>query len=176
MTTPPPYLYPSYPEPFPAYPQGGPPLHPYGGPYGHLPPVPPPPVAAWGTRVGSALVDGLVPLVIVGVGLLGFALFDDLGLIFTVAFVCYLAAFAFALWNQCWRQGRTGQSLGKSLVGTRLVRARDGAPVGFGTALGRQFAHVLDGILCIGYLRPLWDERRQTFADSMCDTLVVRVE
>jgi uncharacterized RDD family membrane protein YckC len=158
---------PPYPEPFPAYPQGGPPLHPYGAPY-------PRPLATWGARAASALLDALGPLVIVGVGLLGFVLFDDLGLVFAVAFVCYFGAFAFALWNQCWRQGRTGQSLGKSVVGTRLVRARDGAPVGFGTALGRQFAHVFDGVLAVGYLRPLWDARRQTFADSMCDTLVVR--
>jgi uncharacterized RDD family membrane protein YckC len=161
---------PPYPDPFPAYPQGGPPLHPYGAPY----PVAPA-FASWGTRVASALVDGLIPAVVACLGLVPILFSAELGVVIGTAVVCYLAAFAFALWNSAWRQGRTGQSLGKSLVGTRLVRARDGAPVGFGTALGRQFAHVVDGILALGYLRPLWDPRRQTFADSMCDTVVVRV-
>jgi uncharacterized RDD family membrane protein YckC len=61
-------------------------------------------------------------------------------------------------------------------MGTRLVRARDGGTLGFWATLARQLAHVLDAApLYLGYLWPLWDERRQTFSDKVCDTVVVRV-
>ncbi|MCE3551255.1 RDD family protein [Pseudonocardia sp. RS11V-5] len=139
-------------------------------------PVPPrPDYASWGSRVGSTLVDGLIPGVVASLGLLGLAVSNDLGVVLAIAGVCYLAAFALALWNTCYRQGRTGQSLGKQVMGTRLVRARDGGTLGFWATLARQLAHVLDAApLYLGYLWPLWDERRQTFADKVCDTVVVR--
>ena len=35
-------------------------------------------------------------------------------------------------------------------------------------------AHLLDAILLVGYLRPLWNPRRQTFADSIVGTLAVQ--
>ncbi|WP_433505952.1 RDD family protein [Pseudonocardia halophobica] len=159
-------------------PYGGPYAPQYPAPYGAYPqPVPPrPDYASWGSRVGSALVDGLIPGVVASLGLLGLAISNDLGVVFGIAGVFYLAAFAFALWNTCYRQGTTGQSLGKQLMGTRLVRARDGGTLGFWATLARQLAHVLDAApLYLGYLWPLWDERRQTFSDKVCDTVVVRV-
>jgi uncharacterized RDD family membrane protein YckC len=86
----------------------------------------------------------------------------------------YPAVFGFALWNSGYRQGTTGQSLGKEVLGTKLVSAGTGAPIGFGPAFVRQIAHVIDGLpFYLGYFRPLWDARRQTFADSICDTVVV---
>ncbi|GAA4560354.1 RDD family protein [Pseudonocardia xishanensis] len=157
------------------YPQYGqaPGYAPYPSP--QFPPLPIPDYAPWGARVGSALIDGLIPGVIAGVGALS-VLFGSLDVVLIVASVCYVAAFAFALWNSCYRQGRTGQSLGKQVMGTRLVRLRDGGPLGFWPTLGRQLAHVLDSLpFYLGYLWPLWDERRQTFADKVCDTVVVRV-
>ena len=58
-----------------------------------------------------------------------------------------------------------------------MPRSASGEPVGFGRAIGRQIAHLLDGMpLGIGYLWPLWDERRQTFADKVCSTLVVQAD
>ena len=87
----------------------------------------------------------------------------------------YLAYFGFWIWNSCLRQGRTGRSVGKSAVGTALVRASDGSYVGGGTAFVRELAHVIDGLPCyLGYLWPLWDDKRQTFSDKICGTVVVR--
>jgi Mce-associated membrane protein len=40
----------------------------------------------------------------------------------------------------------------------------------------RLVAHVLDGILMIGYLRPLWNLERKTFADSLAGTVVLRTD
>ena len=60
-------------------------------------------------------------------------------------------------------------------VGIRLLKEYDGANLGFGRALGRRLLHVLDSLVCyIGWLMPLWDAKRQTFADKMVHTVVVR--
>jgi uncharacterized RDD family membrane protein YckC len=40
-------------------------------------------------------------------------------------------------------------------------------------AFVRDLAHFLDGIFYIGYLWPLWDPKRQTFADKVCSTVVL---
>ena len=53
------------------------------------------------------------------------------------------------------------------------VREQDGQPVGVLMAFVRELAHVVDGILYLGYLWPLWDQKRQTFADKICPTVVL---
>jgi uncharacterized RDD family membrane protein YckC len=77
----------------------------------------------------------------------------------------------FVVWNTGIRQGRTGASLGKSVLGLRLVRAGSQAPVTVGPALLRQLCHLLE--FGIGWLWPIWDARRQTFADKIVGTVVV---
>ena len=48
------------------------------------------------------------------------------------------------------------------------------APIGFGMSIVRQIAHIVDGLVCyIGYLWPLWDAKRQTFADKIMTTVCV---
>ncbi|WP_238176989.1 RDD family protein [Kribbella sp. VKM Ac-2566] len=45
-----------------------------------------------------------------------------------------------------------------------------------GKALLRQLTHSIDGFACyIGYLWPLWDRRRQTFADKINNTYVIKL-
>ncbi|MBO0900221.1 RDD family protein [Cellulomonas sp. zg-ZUI222] len=70
-------------------------------------------------------------------------------------------------------QGWTGATVGKRAVGLVVVRADDGRPAGVVRTLVRQLAHVLDAILLVGYLRPLWEGQRRTFADSVTGTVVV---
>lgn len=74
-------------------------------------------------------------------------------------------------------QGVTGQTPGRRVVGIAVVRAPSDGPVGGAPgvlrSLGRWLAHVLDAILLIGYLRPLWHAERRTFADSIVGTAVV---
>jgi uncharacterized RDD family membrane protein YckC len=79
------------------------------------------------------------------------------------------------LWNRTFRMGRTGQSVGKKVMGIKLVEERTGRPMGAGMCFVRELAHFLDGIAYIGYLWPLWDTKRQTFADMVMSTVVVRV-
>jgi uncharacterized RDD family membrane protein YckC len=86
-----------------------------------------------------------------------------------------LASLAVQLWNRVFRQGRTGQSIGKRALGIRLVGERSGQPLGAGMSFVRELAHTLDGSFYVGYLWPLWDEKRQTFADKVVGTVVVTV-
>ena len=62
------------------------------------------------------------------------------------------------------------------MLGIAVVR-RDGAAVGAWRLLARDLAHLLDtAALFIGWLWPLWDSRRRTFADLLLRTEVRRVE
>jgi uncharacterized RDD family membrane protein YckC len=90
---------------------------------------------------------------------------------FTLA---YAAVIGF--YNRCLRMGVTGQSWGKIVTGTRLLSERTGEPPGVGVAIIRDLFHPLDGFLFLGALLPLWDKRRQTFADKITRTVVVNVE
>ncbi len=86
----------------------------------------------------------------------------------------YLLAIGIAIWNQIVRQGRTGWSIGKQVLGIRLLKEDTGQPMGAGLCFVRGLAHIVDAIPCyLGYLWPLWDDKRQTFADKIMGTVVV---
>lgn len=70
-------------------------------------------------------------------------------------------------------QAYTGATPGKRVAGVAVVRADTGAPAGFLRTAARPFVHVVDGILLIGYLRPLWHPLRRTVADSALGTVAV---
>ena len=78
-------------------------------------------------------------------------------------------------YNRWYMAGTTGQSWGRKALGIRLVSEQTGQPIGAGMAFVRDLTHVLDGMPClIGYLWPLWDAKKQTFADKLLKTAVVR--
>lgn len=84
------------------------------------------------------------------------------------------------LLNTVFMQGRTGQSLGKLIVGVQLTRAEPhGSAVAFSypgvpLCLARLLAHFVDILsLGIGFLRPAWHPQRRTFADSLMKTVVL---
>jgi uncharacterized RDD family membrane protein YckC len=149
------YGQPGYPQ---QYGQPG-----YGAPMGAL--------AEWPVRVGGSLIDSAIVLVPY---LLGLVLGRALSNVFLLLFV--LVALGLAIWNVVIRQGATGQTIGKTVVKIKLVDAATGQPVGAGKAFLRQVTHVVDGAACyVGYLWPLWDEKKQTFADKINNTYVVRL-
>ncbi|MFI8073145.1 RDD family protein [Streptomyces sp. NPDC086033] len=128
-----------------------------------------PPYANWGQRFLGLLVDMLVfvvPYIVVVVG--------ASTKVWALAIIGYLAVIGVAIW-QLIREGRTGQTLGKQAVGIRLVREIDGQPLGVGMAFVRRLAHFLDSLACyLGWLWPAWDAKRQTFADKVCSSIVIR--
>ena len=80
------------------------------------------------------------------------------------------------VWNRGMKGGQ-GQTIGRGVAGISLVDAQ-GQPLGTGKALLRDIVHVVDVIICglpIGYLAPLWDAKRQTWADKILNTYVVTV-
>ena len=79
------------------------------------------------------------------------------------------------LYNSGIKQGTTGQTFGKQLAKTKMVSEATGQPIGIAMAIVRQIAHILDGICFIGYLFPLWDAKKQTFADKIMKTVVVKI-
>ena len=142
--------------------------------------------APWGRRVLGDLVDHAPAYVAVVLQLLAYVplyaglLRGDVGAqprwgLLLAAVALSLASIGWNVVNRWIRGGRTGQSLGRRLAGTRLLSRVDGRPVGTLNAFLRDLLHVLDGFGWIGYLWPLWDEERQTFADKIADTVVVRV-
>jgi Mce-associated membrane protein len=68
-----------------------------------------------------------------------------------------------------------GWTLGRALVGIVVVRP-DGSAAGPGRLLCRELAHLLDTLsVFVGWLWPLWDSRKRTFADLLLSTEVHRV-
>jgi uncharacterized RDD family membrane protein YckC len=176
---------------------GGPPPG-YGQPapgYGYPPAgYGPPPYAHWLQRVGATLIDGLIVGVPAGIlYAIGFGVgyssptctsdadgnpictgggLSAAGLI--VIIVAWLVAVCGGLYLT-YLVGTTGQTPGKRVLGIRVIREADGQVLGFGMAFVRNLCHILDSFCYIGYLWPLWDAKRQTFADKIIGTIVVTV-
>ncbi|MBI4882886.1 MAG: RDD family protein [Actinobacteria bacterium] len=75
----------------------------------------------------------------------------------------------------CKAVGSTGQFWGHRGAGVRIVDATTGGPIGAGRAFGRQLAHFIDAMPCyLGFLWPLWDAKKQTFADKIVGTVSIR--
>ena len=136
-------------------------------------PLVPSNLANWGSRALSYLIDVFAPLfAVVIVAVVAFAISETVGVV--VYILGLFGLVVFVIWNSGYKQGTTGQSIGKGVAGIRLVGERTGQPIGFGPAFMRQFAHIFDNYsLGLGYLWPIWDERKQTFADKLMHTVVV---
>jgi Mce-associated membrane protein len=70
-------------------------------------------------------------------------------------------------------QAYLGVTPGKLLMGIAVVNEADARPLGLVRTLLRWLAHLVDGFFFIGYLRPLWNPRRKTFADSIVGSIVL---
>ncbi len=120
--------------------------------------------ASWGKRVGAYLLDFAVPGVI---AVIGFRISIALGAIL------YLVALVWFFYN-VFQGGKSGSRWGQKIVGIRMLKEATGQPLGGGLAIARLFVHIVDGIPCdIGYLWPLWDSKKQTFADKIMGSVVV---
>jgi uncharacterized RDD family membrane protein YckC len=116
--------------------------------------------ASWGTRALGAIIDyGPIYLLIY----------------LSNRFVIFgLLAIGFFFANTVYRGGKTGQTWGRQVAGSRLVSETTGQPIGPAMAFLRQIAHVVDSvILLIGYFFPLWDSKHQTLADKFVGTIVI---
>lgn len=166
---------------YPQQPMGGvPPQQPYGAyPPAGMPPMPGsgmPPLAHWGLRVGAYLLDMLIiagPTILVTVFTAGTT--EPSAGVAILSLVATLYAIGMGFF-QLYKEGSTGQTIGKKVVGISVRREADGNVLGFGMAFVRKLAHFLDSVSCyVGWLWPLWDAKKQTFADKVCSTVVIVV-
>ncbi|MGL5864506.1 MAG: RDD family protein [Dermatophilaceae bacterium] len=87
-----------------------------------------------------------------------------------------LLGLAIAFWNRCFRAGRSGQSVGKSVVGLMLINATSGQPIGVGTAFLRDLTHgVVNQLFYLSFLWMLWDVNKQTVGDKAVSSAVIVV-
>lgn len=143
--------------------------------------------ASWGKRVGAMLIDQIptyLGMIIFWVGYViwiasiaqssGSTVDLSGGAVpIIVGIAIMLAGMVWTIYNRWFVAGRTGQSLGKRVTRIRLVSEQTDAPIGPMNAFIRDLVHILDGMAYVGYLWPLWDEKKQTFADKIMRTIVV---
>ncbi len=179
-----------------SYSASPPPVHPHGPGWGYPPPPPPPPrvlpkdaYTPWANRLLAFLIDWIPFWIILGVPYIvegieydaNCAAYDtycdgltDRWAIVVLIAIVLLAVYFF--WNFCYRQGKTGQSIGKSMLKFMVISEKTWQPIGFWPSFLRQIAHYVDQVICyIGYLLPLWDDKRQTIADKIMSTVCVPV-
>ena len=183
----------------------GPPPSGYGPPPGTYPPpppgvYPPPPpgafsapgatggpvaygLASFGQRVGAFVIDMFITWSVFIVGFIGAgittptATFDNpdpspSGPGILVMLISWVVAFAYPIVFEGRPESAT---LGKKAVQIRVVRQSNGAPLGYGLALGRFLARIADSFTFgLGLLWAAWDPLHQTFHDKIAGTLVVR--
>lgn len=151
---------------------------------GHGPEAP----ASWERRVWATWFDlivvgspALAPIIYAlataertGVSATGSAELTPVGLGLVAAWLGVLLYLVLWGWNRYAVQARAGASLGKRRQRIRVVLVADGTAPSAARLLARDAAHVLDVLpACLGLLWPLWDRRRQTFADKITGTGVV---
>jgi uncharacterized RDD family membrane protein YckC len=137
--------------------------------------------AEFGQRAIAYLIDagivvaGIVVVVVVA-AILG-AIADVLGVL--VAIVGYLAVIAFSIWNLYFKQGKTGQSIGKERQGIKLVKTATGQPLGAGMTFVRYLVFgALGNLTCgifviVDLLAPLWNNNRR-YTDQILGNDVVK--
>ncbi|MVU79167.1 RDD family protein [Nocardia sp. ET3-3] len=175
---------PAYGAPQPAYGAPQPGYAPFGG-YGAD-------YASWGARVGARLIDSLVvvgPFALLYIIAItagtskptcttsGYYTSCDSGSMNALGLICSLIGFVAWIGTGlffAYQEGTTGQTLGKRVAGIRVIRETTGQPLGFGTAILRYLAENLTSFCGIGWLWPLFDDKKQTLGDKMVGSIVVK--
>jgi uncharacterized RDD family membrane protein YckC len=135
-------------------------------------------LAGWWSRVGAALIDGIIlviPFIIVAI--VG-AVVGSNGLIFFGYALFFLAALVYAPYLMAREGSDNGQTFGKSAVGIRVVR-EDGQPMDFSKGVVRDFVgKSILGIIpfysLVDALLPLFGDGNQALHDKLGSTTVRR--
>jgi len=71
-----------------------------------------------------------------------------------------------------WSRG--GQTPGYKMLGMRVVRARDGGKLSFGSAILREIGYIISSIFYLGFIWILFDAQKQGWHDKIAGTVVVQ--
>ena len=133
-------------------------------------------LAPWHVRAAAFAIDILPAVAVVVTMLLVWDTMPPGGVWSWVCISVLAIASLLMLVNRLLLPAVTGWSLGRACCGIAVVHRDDTAP-GAWTLLLRDLAHLLDtASLLVGWLWPLWDASRRTFADMLVGTEVRRVE
>jgi Mce-associated membrane protein len=133
-------------------------------------------LAGWNIRAAAFIVDVLPGLAVVTTMTLVWVAVPLRSVWWWLTVSVLAAAALLTMINRVVLPAVSGCSLGRALMGIAVVLP-DGASVGVGRLLCRDLAHLLDTLSAfVGWLWPLWDPRRRTFADLLLGTEVRRVE
>jgi len=125
------------------------------------------PRATFGQRLGAYLIDIVVTNVVVYI-LTSFMKSGGASLL--LSFLISLGYFA------VFEGSGSGQTVGKLLLGIRVVDFETGSHISYGRAFARNIGRWLSGLVfLLGYLWMLWDRDRQTWHDKIASTTVVPV-
>lgn len=145
--------------------------------------------STWGRRAAAWLIDVSIAVPFLIGAVVAFAAADAAdgnsvnpeSSLWIVGALLMLSILGVAFVNSVIVQGLTGRSLGKRVVGTKLIRGDTGEAAGIVRVLVRGFLAALLGNLTAGiyYLIdvtfPLWDDKRQRVSDKLVGTYVIDV-
>jgi uncharacterized RDD family membrane protein YckC len=137
--------------------------------------------AGWWSRVAAVVIDSLPTGIVFWVLTAAFGESETTDSSFSfqlsgLPFIVYLLfAISWFVFNWVIRQGSTGQTVGKKLLGITVLSADTHQPIGGGLTFARQLVHIIDALPCgIGFLWPLWDGENRTWADMIMSTRVYK--
>jgi|SRR5665213_503222 len=83
---------------------------------------------------------------------------------------------AFVVFYFIGMEARLGATLGKLLVGVRVVNERDGSPIRWHTAVVRNLMRMIDaiGFFLVGFIAICVTDKRQRLGDKVARTVVIR--
>lgn len=126
-----------------------------------------PVLAGWWYRVGATIIDGII------IGVVG-VIFAAIGGRVAEYVIIVLGQLVY----QTLLLGTQGRTVGNMALGTKVVDAATGGPIGYGKALLRWFVQFILGLAFIigsllNILWPLWDRQKQTLHDKAAGTVVI---
>jgi uncharacterized RDD family membrane protein YckC len=129
--------------------------------------------ASWGARLGGFILDNIIInilssifyyLIIAILGQTPAALIGSLVVFFIIIHFYYAVPL-----------NSGGMTFGKRVAGVKVLSAATGEYPSTGQAWGRYFGYFISSlILWIGFLMPLWTEKKQGLHDMLAGTIVVK--
>jgi uncharacterized RDD family membrane protein YckC len=132
-------------------------------------------LSGWWRRVWAQIIDALIVVVIAVVLIaVGFSAGTAVGVVLIIVFIfSYFAYFVIG------HGSRSGQTLGKKVLGIAVKGDIAYARISYARAFGRLLALIVLGwiplVNLLNLLWPLWDGENQALHDKLADTVVVQV-